>query len=117
MAEDAPSRPQDIAPRVLSLSRNDQHELDEVATDVLQGGGPTTDTESYHKRWGYVVNLFMAGLDRENGTIRSLPESGGLLDQGHLTMQAFSIVQAMFIDHANRKTEEIARSGPKARIR
>jgi hypothetical protein len=76
---------------------------------MLQSGSPTVDTEDYHKRWGYLVRLLMAGLNRENGTIQSLPESGALLDQGHLAMQAVGIVQAMFIEHVNKKTEEIAR--------
>ncbi len=64
-------------------------------------GGATEDTAPNHAKWGNLVGILMAGLNRENGTIQSLPESGALLEQGHLAMQAFSVIQAVFIEHVN----------------
>lgn len=71
--------------------------------DLLNGGGPNVDTAEAHRRWQYLVRLFFLGVNRENGTIQILPEPGALLDQGHLTMQVWTMLQGMFIEHVNEQ--------------
>lgn len=119
MAEDAPFRfaegidghlflREEIGPRLLRLEDDELSGIREVLLDLLSGGEPTDDTVEHHKRWGYVVRLLLAGLNRENGTIQTMPGPDGLLAQGHLTMQAYQLTQEMFIAHVNQKTEEKA---------
>lgn len=114
MAENAPFRREDIGARSLSLEAEDLRGLREVMRDVLTGGA-TEDTQEYHQRWGYVVQLFMLGVNRENGTIQTLPAGPVLLEQGHLTMQAWGVMQDMLIAHLNEANKPKNVSMPRTR--
>jgi hypothetical protein len=67
--------------------------------DFLAGGGPTSDTVEQHKKWGYIARLFFTCVNRENGTMQSLPFRGGVMDQPAKTLSVFETMQGLFMEH------------------
>jgi hypothetical protein len=61
------------------------------------------------KKWGYLIEMFLVSVNRENGSIQHLPMEGGLFHQPSRTMEVFRFLQDKFIRRINKKINDISK--------
>ena len=55
----------------------------------------------------YITDIFLPICDSDTGDFRTLPFSGGVLDQPYMTMQVLKIIQGEYRKNLNEKVKQI----------
>lgn len=90
---------------VAPFGEREVHEIREVMRDFLDGGGPSTDTMEFHRKWGYLARLFFMSVDKERGSLLHLPYLVGVMEQPARTAAVFELMQNLFVEHLNKLAE------------
>lgn len=57
------------------------------------------------EKWGLLVTTFLRCVSKENGEYIHLPYSGGAMDQPYKTMEAFDVLQNVYITKIKKDHE------------
>jgi hypothetical protein len=95
------------------FTADEREELGQVAGCIFDGGYFPPSLLEAKKKWGYLIEMFLVSVNRENGSIQHLPmDSGrfcGLFHQPSRTMKVFRFLQDKFIRRINKKINEISK--------
>ena len=88
------------------FSVEDQNELGPIASILFSGGALPESSRGAAEKWATAIRMFLMAVNRENGTLVHLPESGGLLDQPKRTMDIMLFLQNIFIRCIQKKMKQ-----------
>ncbi len=67
--------------------------------------------KEFAKRWGGVIEMFLASVDREHGSILHLPYPGGVLQQPRRTLQVWRFLQSVYTEAIRNHLERLKKKG------
>ncbi len=81
--------------------------LGRAARTLICGEQTTSATKEDVAKWGALIRMYLLTVDGNNGSMRTLPYSGGLMAQPSRTMQVFEAIQDAFWEKIARDNESL----------
>lgn len=96
---------------VAPFDEGDRASIKRFARSVFAGQRIPNELEEDGRRWGLMIQSFLASVNRENGSLLHLPFSGGAMEQPYKTMQVYEFLQGVFMEEIDKANKRSMNSG------